>query len=222
MATAIVWPAPIINFFFYSFSATGLSLRLSIFLGRVVCYPSFFPLHYSIYRPLLSFSPLFLQHRWSDSLIALIFIHRVLASLVHIVHYSGELLILVWHSETDGPDTSLILFTGFPWSITGRLHGTYVSSHGVLPFPRWIRESIGVNRLRRYRTPLGFSNTYIHTFTCMLLVGIRRNCLDGTDPNKLDRRLHMECIGQMGIRFADDFSRRRNRDTWRFLGPIAV
>lgn len=67
MATAIVWPAPIINFFFYSFSATGLSLRLSIFLGRVVCYPSFFPLHSSIYRSLLSFSPLFLQHRWSDS-----------------------------------------------------------------------------------------------------------------------------------------------------------
>lgn len=51
------------------------------------------------------FSPLFLQHhRWSDSSIGLIFIHRVPTGLVHIVHYSGELLILVWHSETDGPD----------------------------------------------------------------------------------------------------------------------
>lgn len=94
-----------------------------------------------------SFCPLFLQHRWSDSSIGLIFIHRVPAGLVHIVHYSSELLILVWHLETDGPDTSLVLFTGFPWSITGRLHETYVSSHGVLPFPPWIRESTRVNRL---------------------------------------------------------------------------
>lgn len=86
--------------------------------------------------------------------------------------------------------TSLLLFTGFPWSITGRLHRTYVSSHGVLPFPSWIRESTD----SILPCTSGILYAYIHLRGCIVSMSTRCSCLDRTDSNKLHRRLHMDCI----------------------------
>lgn len=100
------------------------------------------------------------------------FIHRFAHLYSSYTNRSGTHCTLLWRTinsrltlgETDGPDIPGTFLRDFHDRLPAACTEHMYTSHGVLPFPSWIKES-RPGRVNRFHTTSGILYVCIHTFT---------------------------------------------------------
>lgn len=146
------------------------------------------------------------------------FVHRFAHLYSSYTNRSGTHCTLLWRTinsrltlgETDGPDIPGTFLRDFHDRLPAACTEHMYTSHGVLPFPSWIKES-RPGRVNRFHTTSGILYVCIRTFTWVVHSFnecTRCTCSDRTDSNKLHRRFHMDCIEEREYILRDETFRR--------------